>query len=320
MPLLVLLLLTVCAAAEEVIAPPRGIFASAGSTRPGLAAHAQVRGALVRATWQELEPAPGAFAWDAIERQAAPLRSAGKGWSLGVVAGPHAPAWLYQAPHRIPPLAITFRREPRQVPCPWDAALHARLAALAQALGDRYAGDPALRLVYLPQMSANGIEGHFNGNRADDLTRQGLTAERWAEATLRTARTFSASFPRTALAVELHELPDGLDAPRRILEGIQADARLRRQCGAAAWWLSGREDYQAGLLRLLAGFPGPLYGQLIARGDQAERFGPGGLPGALAQARRMGMRYVEPWEPDILSGRFAAELEEFNRWAEADGR
>jgi hypothetical protein len=311
----ILLILAAVLVGAEPIDPPRGIFTSSGSREPVVVAHPQVGGCLVRVTWSDLEPEPGRLDRQRIDEQLAPLRAAGKGWSLGVIAGPHAPAWLYQGPESVTGLDIDFRGKPMRVPCFWDARLQQRLAALMRSLGAAYRDDAGLRLVYVPQMSANGIEGHFNGNDPQALARQGLTPERWTQAALDACRSCAAAFPRTAVAIELHELLGSTDIPQRIMAGITADPALARQVGVAVWWLSGRTSYQGGLLEAIAAFPGEKYGQLIARSDRARSFPPGGFAEAFVQARALGMRYVEPWEFDVKSGQWDTVLADFNSWA-----
>lgn len=314
MPPLLLLLAAVLIGAEPV-EPPRGIYTSAGSREAPVVDHPQVAGCLIRVTWAEIEPEPGRLDRRRIDEQLTLVRAAGKAWSLGVVAGPHAPAWLLQGPDAPAGMDIDFRGKPARIPCFWDAQLQARLARLMASLGDAYRDDRGLRLVYVPQMTANGIEGHFNGNDPQVLARQGMTAERWTQAALDACRTCCNAFPRTAVAIELHDLLGSSDIPQRIMAGISSDPALSRQVGVAVWWLSGRTSYQGRLLEAIASFPGAKYGQLIARSDRGASFGPGGFAEAFAQARSLDMRYVEPWESDVKSGQWNALFADFNRWA-----
>lgn len=312
---IILCLACLAVLAAEAASPPCGVYASAGSRDPRVAAHPTINGCLVRVFWSDLEPQPGTIIRRPIDDQLAALRAAGKGWSLGVVAGPHAPAWLRDGPERPAMMDISFRGQAARIPCWWDPLVQRRLTSLLRDLGRIYADDPLLRLVYVPQMTANGIEGHFNGNEPRSLAAQGLTPERWTAAALETARSCAQAFPRSAVAIELHDLLGSSEIPSAIMAGITADPALRPQVGVAVWWLSGRTTYQGGLLQAISAFPGAKYGQLIARSDRADSFPAGGFPEAFAQARSLGMRYVEVWETDALSGAWDGVLADYNRWA-----
>lgn len=299
---------------------PLGTYASApGSTIYG---HAQLRGVLLRASWSSLEPAPGQFDFSALERQLAAVRAAGKPWSLAVGAGgPGSPAWLMDT-LGAPSIDYRFRgTTPYRLPLAWDPVVQQRLAQLAERLAQQYGGDAALKLVYVPQMSANGIEGHLNGVDMAVMQRAGYSDERWVQASTQTATAFARAFATKALAFEVHEIDGSASVPSRILDALWTDPALGRRVGAAIWWLSGRTDYQAALIQVLTDFPGDKYGQAIGRSDQGDRFGNGDYRTVFAQARQIGLRYLEPWEYDFGSGAntangaWDAELKGFNDWA-----
>ena len=294
---------------------PRGVFASAGGTSPDVVNHVQTKGVLVRVPWSSIEPAAGGFDFRSIDTQVALAKAAGKGWSLAVVAGPTAPTWLYAAPYDVPPMSITFRSQPVRVPQFWNATLQQRVTALAQSLASRYGSDDSLRLVYLPQMSSNGIEGHFNGNTSSALAAQGLTENRWVEAVLQASRSFAAAFPTKPVAVELHYILDSAGAATRIMRAIESDSALLNQVGVALWWISGKNDYQPELLTAFASFRGAVYAQLIDRADNVASFHNGDYSTAFSQAKALRVRYIEPWEVDLISRRWDTLFDDFNRYA-----
>lgn len=326
-PLLCLLMASAAGWTAE-IAPPRGLFASAGSTESAVVDHPQCRGFLIRVPWKKLETSPGTYTWSAIDNQLSLLRAAGKSWSLAVVAGPSSPDWLYANPYLVAPLNIRFRDAPVMVPKFWDPILQERLRLLAQALAGRYHQDAGLRLIYLPQMSANGIEGHFNGaagsagtyrnDSPPSLTSQGLSETLWVEAVLSATRSFATAFPAKPIAVELHNLLDSASAGKRIMQGITADPGLADQVGVAIWWLSGKTDYQTELLTAMDGFPGEVYAQLIGKASDSGRFLENDYWSALIQAQAMGIRYVEPWEVDFKSGLWNDKFRAFNVQADSN--
>lgn len=304
------------AAVEPPVEAPRGIYSSSGALDAAVINHPQAQGVLIRVAWSDLEPSPGSFTMTPIRNQLRLVRQTGAQWSLAVLGGPKAPTWLYGSPYFVSPLQITFRNQPVTVPKFWDATLQTRLALLAEALADEFADDPQLRLVYLPQMSANGIEGHFNGNPDLLLMRQGFSEDLWVESVVSAAGAFAAAFPDKPIAVELHDILGSANAGTRILQAIDGDPVLQRQVGVALWWLSGRSDYQGALLNAIAAFGGAKYAQVIDQSANSAAFPNGGYASVYKQARSLGIRYVEPWAQDLKSGQWDALFADFNSWAQ----
>lgn len=299
---------------------PTGTFASA--PRDGIYAHPQLRGVLVRVAWSQIEPRAGQFDLQPLEQRLAPVRAAGLSWTLSVGAGgPGTPAWLIDS-LGAPFLAYKFRgTTPYKLPLFWDATVQQRLASLAQRLGEAYGDDSKLKLVVVPQMTANGIEGHLNGIDMNQMRAAGYTDERWVDASLAVTRAFASAFPNKALAFEVHEIDRSAVVPRRILDALKSDATLGGRVGAAMWWISGRTDYQADLIGVLKEWTGDLYGQVIARSDDSSQFADGDYASVFAQAKALRMRYIEPWEYDFgtgsgtANGRWDKLLEDFNKWS-----
>ncbi len=311
-PLLLFLLIAGTLRAQAVT-KPFGVFAASGATNPAVQTHPEVRGVLVRAGWQELEPQPGVFDFNRIENQVESLRQAGLHWSLAVSGSDH-PDWL-RTQFGADSFTILFRGEPKIIPKAWDPVVRQRLAILAEALGDTYANDPLLSLVYVPQMSANGIEGHFNGVTAEELAAAGYTEDNWVESVKIAARDFALAFPSHAVAVEVHEIVGSATPAQRILDDLWHDASLGHRVGGAMWWLSGKTDYQPTLLQFLDDFEGDLYCQVIASSDQPGRLLNDDLGTAFDQAVTLGARYVEAWEYEFESGTHDDVLAGFNQYA-----
>ena len=302
-------------AAPSSIVKPRGTAASAGSTDSAVVNHPQVQGALIRIRWNQIEPSPGVFDFRPIDNQLSLLRAAKKKWSLAVLAGPSAPTWLYASPYNVSPLSIVFRGQPVQVPKFWDATLQTRLAGLAQALAARYKDDASLQLVYLPQMTGNGVEGHFNGNTDTSLSAQGLTEDLWVGAVLQGVTAFSQAFANKPVAIELHYILSSANAGRRVMQAIEADAALLSQVGVALWWISGKTDYQSDLLAAFASFKGSIYAQLIDKAANASSFLNGDFATAFRQAMSLKIKYIEPWDVDFTSHLWDTLLQDFNTYA-----
>lgn len=305
------------AAQLPVIEKPLGIFSSSGATDSAVVNDPENMGVLVRVAWADLEPSAGTFNMAKIQDQLRLVKQVHTQWSLAVLGGPSAPAWLYASPYSVEPMYITFRGASVQVPKFWSNTLQDRLAILAAALAAEFGSDSSLKLVYLPQMSANGVEGHFNGTSNSTLLSQGFTEDLWVDAVLEAARTFASAFPTKPLAIELHYILGSASAGHRIMQAIEADTALLNQVGVAMWWLSGRTDYQSGLLQEFAGFSGDIYAQIIDQSSKTSSFLSNDYTTAFTQAQTLGIKYVEPWQVDIKSATWDSLFADFNDYAMA---
>ena len=296
------------------IVKPKGLYSNSLGDGSALN-NPEARGALIRVKWSDLEPQPGVFDFSGIDNQVAVVNAANKAWSLGLIGGSSSPAWLIDE-LGAGSFEILFRGNPVTIPKIWDTIVNQRLQILAEALADRYNNDNSLTLVYIPQMTSNGIEGHFNGVPDDVLTGAGFTADLWVEAVKETARIFANAFTNKAIAVELHEILQDVSIPERIMNDLWNDASLEQRVGVAVWWLSGKSSYQPGLVNALIEFPGDIYGQVIGRSDQPDRFENQDYTTVFTQAKTMGMRYIEPWEYEFINDTFPAEMNDFNNYVD----
>jgi len=198
----------------------------------------------------------------------------------------------------------------------WDPAVLNRLQMLAHALGRHFNQDPSLALVYVTQMTSNGIEGHLQGVDMNSLRSAGYTKANWVEASQHFIRAFAVNFPDKPIAFEVHEIDHSAEVPAEILSFIREDPELRNQVGAGMWWLSGSERYQSELIKVLEKFDGPIYGQVIARSDQTYRL-PEGYAAIFEQAKSLDIRYIEIWEYELGPHSLVDPhlLAEFNEWA-----
>jgi hypothetical protein len=309
----------------NAVVKPVGVFASSGAGEGAVLRHAELRGVLVRVTWSSLEPSPNHFDFSALDQQLEPVLSEGSLWSLAVIAGGMgSPDWLIDA-LEVPYVDYQFRGRggSYRLPLFWDDQVQQRLSVLARALAARYGERADLALVYVPQMTSNGIEGHLMGVDMSAMRAQGYSDEKWVQAAKGCARSFAEAFAHKALAIEVHEVNGGATVPSRIIHELWADPDLGQRVGAAMWWLSGRTNYQSDLIDVLTAYPGDVYGQVIGRSDQSRRFGEAGYAAVFEQAKAIGIRYIEPWEYEFKTGNFAANgawdslFVSFNVWADA---
>lgn len=298
---------------------PAGLFSSAPADT--IYTHPQLRGVLVRASWSSIEPSPGVFDFSALSRQIAAVKSHGKDWSLAIGAGgPGSPAWLMDtlgAKH----ITYLFRGNPMRLPLFWDEVVQQRMGQMVQRLAKEYGQEAGLKLVYVSQMTSNGIEGHLQGVNMSTFASAGYTDDKWVGAAKQVAGAFAQAFGDKAIAFEVHEVNGGASVPSRIMNDLWSDLKLGQRVGAAAWWVSGKVTYQSDLIKALTEYPGDKYGQLIGRSDETTRFEGGDYRTAFTQAKSMGLRYIEPWPyefgvgPQSADGAWNVTFEDFNRWA-----
>lgn len=192
----IFILMTKAVCAAESVDKPKGVYASVVTGRA--VTNKLMRGGLIRIPWAELEPSPGIFNFTLIEERLE-LLPEGMNWTLavhggwtskeggqadvlnpkGVVSRPGKPGGALARTALSPPWLVTefkvktfsmsFRGKPVQMPLYWDPVVQERLKSMLQALGEKYASDSRLKLVYVPQMSSNGTEGHFNGVSRETL-------------------------------------------------------------------------------------------------------------------------------------------------------
>ncbi len=335
LPLLMVCLIVSVSLGKEV-EKPTGTYASQITYRA--VQNGQMQGGLVRVTWSEIEPEPGRFDFTAIERQVRLLKPE-MNWTLAIHGGwtsvdkresipqgrrrPRSlsPEWLVSELH-VKTFSMAFRGNPVEMPKYWDPVVQRRLKEMLKGVGKQYASDPRLKLVYVPQMTSNGIEGHFNGVATETLfkaagidSRERNDEEKfgdvWVQASADATQSVMEAFPDKAVAFELHELFRSAEIPARIIEEFQK-TKYQDRVGIGMWWISGKTEYQAKLIALLKNYDGDLYGQVIGRSDQKHRFPNGDYTLVFQQAEELGMRYIEPWNYEFENHTCDDDLKKFN--------
>ena len=296
------------------ITKPKGLYTSSFGNETALDNN-QVKGSLIRVKWSEIEPKKGIYDFSSIEQFREIIKVRNLKWSLGIIAGGDSPLWLTESIGADYFEIIGIDNAVKRIPKIWDTIVNERLALLAEALSKEYNEDEDLVLVYVPQMTANGIEGHFNGVTTDELLDAGLTSDKWVNAVKETARIFANAFTKKAIAVEVHEIMGDTSIPNRIMTDLWNEPSLNHRVGAAMWWISGKNTYQPNLLNALIDFPGDIYAQAIGRSDQPSRFENNDYTTIFEQAQTIGVRYMELWEYEFVNNTFPQEFESFNEYA-----
>lgn len=296
------------------ITKPKGLYTSSFGNETALDNN-QVIGSLIRVKWSEIEPKKGIYDFSSIEQFREIIKDRNLKWSLGIIAGGDSPLWLTESIEADYFEIIGIDNTIKRIPKIWDTIVNERLSLLAEALSNEYGEDEDLVLVYVPQMTANGIEGHFNGVTTEELLDAGLTSDRWVNAVKETARIFANAFTKKAIAVEVHDIMEDTSIPNRMMTDLWNEPSLNHRVGAAMWWISGKNTYQPDLVNALIDFPGDIYAQAIGRSDQPSRFENNDYTTIFEQAQTIGVRYMELWEYEFVNNTFPQEFESFNEYA-----
>lgn len=300
----------------ETVQKPSGIFSSAGSTSPVVLNHSATRGVLIRAFWKDIESTEGSFNFSAIDNQVNAVKAAGKKYSLSILAGGiGSPDWLITQKNA-PYFNYLFRGAPYKLPLIWDNTVLTYMGKLADKLAEKYNNDSSLLLVYIPQMTANGVEGHLNGFNQSAFTTAGYTETKWIDASLQNAKKFAAVFSKKALAFEVHELFNAVNPPSAIITNLWNDNSLNHRVGAAMWWISGNTTYQPNLITVLENFPGDIYCQVIDRSDSTASFPNGDYTKVFEQAKKIRARYIEPWDYEFTISSWNSVFAGFNQYSD----
>ena len=298
------------------VAKPKGIFSSSGSTSATVLNHAESRGALIRLFWKDIEPTEGVFNFTALDNQINSVKAAGKKYSLGILAGGiGSPDWLITQ-HGAPYFDYLFQGQTYKLPLIWDATVLTYLGKLADKLAERYNNDTSLLLVYIPQMTVNGVEGHLNGFNQTAFANAGYTETKWINASIQNAKKFATAFTNKALAFEVHDLFNSSTPASSIITNLWNDAALNHRVGAAMWWISGNNTYQPNIITLLENFPGDIYCQVIDRSDHTSSFPGGDYSKVFEQAKRIRARYIEPWDYEFGISAWNTLFHDFNIYSD----
>lgn len=298
------------------VVKPKGIFSSSGSTSNTVLGHAETRGVLIRVLWKDIEATEGNFNFAAIDNQVNAVKAVGKKYSLAVLAGGiGSPDWLITQKNA-PYFDYLFHGAPYKLPLIWDNTVLTYLGKLADKLAEKYNSDTSLMLVYIPQMTANGVEGHLNGFNQSAFTVAGYTETKWINASLQHAKKFAVAFSNKALAFEVHDLFNSSAPASSIINSLWDDASLNHRVGAAMWWISGGNTYQPGMITVLQNFPGDIYCQVVDRSDNTSSFPSGDYTKVFEQAKQLRVRYIEPWDYEFSISSWNNFFHDFNFYAD----
>lgn len=291
---------------------PRGIFVSgppassrSSSVVPALTSKNFVDGFLVRIGWKDLEPSPGQYDWSLLNREMEAAKKCGKKVALGIVNGPHAPAWL--AASGVPQVEISARGRTSMIPVPWDPKYLSLWTNFIAQLGPQVWEHPSLALVHVTTSTLNGFEMPLAFTPDEERAWKGLGYDptKHLSSWKTVIQAFVAAFPSTPLDVEVHPV----FRDDTLAQGV-ADFGLGLAPGRfgifAAWWSHRNTQVYSGSFAVLkeGARRGFASAQMVAS-QSPNRFGPaggmgeGGLATAFDTGLASGIRYFEVWETDL---------------------
>ncbi len=324
------------------IVKPSGVYTSVITA--GAVENTHIQGGLVRVRWAELEPTADHYDFSAIEERLA-LLPEGKLWTLAIHGGwssldqsdpdlydankkalldfEMSPAWL-ESTYGISTFSMEFRGVSVHMPKYWDNIVQQRLSTMLNAVATHYKNDSRLMLVYVPQMTSNGLEGHFNGVPYETLIfAAGIdpaqnNAEQdfediWVNAALEASQSTANAFDNKAIAFEVHEIIGRTSIPVRIMNGL-LEPVFESRAGVGMWWISGKNTYQPDLVAALSEYTGDLYGQVISNSSQSDNFANNDYGEVFTQAKALCMRYIEPWNYEFENNTYNDLMDDFNMY------
>ena len=300
----------------QIIQKPVGCFAGTNGTNPLVLAHNDVRGVLLIEKWSEIEKIQGEYDFTSLNSKIEAVKSAGLKYSLAIAGGAFgSPSWLIDS------LNVTYQDFDYQgkswrLPLWWDPTCDQKLTSLINELGVEYGSDSELSHIYVTQMTVNGIEGHLNGVDIPTLKNNGFSNQIWINAAKKTVLDFMNAFPDKPIVFEIHEIDRNITIPVSIITDLTNDPNLCSRFGLGMWWISGKTTYQSDLIDFISEYEGDKYAQIIGRSDQIERFEDDDHSNVFAQAKSLGIRYIEPWPYEFQHNTYDNLMADFNEWAD----
>lgn len=312
------LFLCLISLSAQVIEKPLGCYAGTNGLHPNVLAHPAARGVLLVEKWSDIEASPGVIDFTLLNNKIDLVKNAGQKYALAISAGAFgSPEWLIET-LGASYFDIEYQGQNWQLPLWWDDIVEVRLEALITALGEEYASDTSLSHIYVSQMTVNGVEGHLNGVDMDLFALSGFTNEQWITSAKATALKFGEVFPDKPIVFEVHEIDRDTIVPATIMNDLANEQELCERIGLGMWWISGKTSYQGNLIDYISNFQGDKYAQVIGRSDQVERFQDSLYSSVFAQAKALGIRYIEPWPYEFQYHTYDSLLLDFNAWADSN--
>ena len=197
------------ASAEESAGIPRGVL-SLGRVGepadPAVLSDPWVDGISIRQAWKKLERAPGVYDWSFLDSEVARAGKAGKFVLLRVLSeGPGIPTWALDGTQTFRYRDVNKFHPERAglMAVYWDRTYLEREKALIQALGQRYSGNSAVRVVAAICASSHSGDWSVPHTPADiaNWHAVGYTPEKMVDVCKQIIDATMESFPRQCVTL-----------------------------------------------------------------------------------------------------------------------
>ncbi|MGX1024426.1 T9SS type A sorting domain-containing protein [Psychroflexus sp. MBR-150] len=304
--------LTNLAFAQPNYPAPTGVWCScppttgagSGSVDPAVASKPYVKGILVRVVWKDIETSDNVYNWSLIDNQITAAQSYGKKISLAVGGGLNSPSWLYSLGVQSISFTVPFNGT---IPIPWDTTFLAKWTEFIAELGNRYANDNTIQLVYITNSSTNGFEMQLPFDPTPSYTSIAYTDQKVIDSWKEVIDAFNSSFPNHYLTNDFHPV----NQSNIVADSIYAYAKqnIGSRYGANGWWWTQNNTsvYPSQFAILQNSTTTNLFTgiQMAHSGiTSPSSFGTGGMPTALSLAISNNICYWEIWNNDITNGSF----------------
>jgi len=297
-----------------IISKPTGVFTNYNGSK-SILKNENINGFLIKIKWNQLEKNEGEYDFSIIDSKIKKIKFFKKSWSLAILAGPHSPKYLkrnadfflYKSPKGL-----------KKIPKYWDGNAQEAIRRLMTVLARKYNNDPSLKLVYVPQMTADGISSNFKTIREPykELYDNGFTKDKWISAVIESSIYTASAFSNKAIALEIQELAGNHEIAKEVLLTLYNDKNIGDRLGASIWWLNGEKDKQKDLFELLKKYQGDIYIHISGNSSQTWKFGYRGFHYIFWQAKDLGARYIEIDNYEIKKETSEKHIKNFNKYTD----
>lgn len=177
-----------------------------------------ITGVFVIQHWNLLEPAPGDFRFERLDRLLSLIRKHGRYFKLAVTPGIYSPEWLYtkgsegfETLGSNPSRRHIYQRKVR-IPVPWDDHYQRYYYRLLEEVARRYGADPAFRAITVTVAAFMSAEWHLPRSTQDRQRWKAFAGfpERLERVWKDGIDRFATLFPKQMLVLHASSYPLGL--------------------------------------------------------------------------------------------------------------
>ena len=221
---------------EDLPPIPRGVFnlvKAGGPIDPEALSNPAVDGISIRQKWRDLEPENGSYRWEYLDREIARAEKAGKAVLLRIAdSGSNVPPWVLKKGVQ----TFTYKdRNPHHeeetgtAAIFWDPVYAGARKAMIAALGERFADNPAVKIVAANPAGARTNDWNIPKTPADidNWKTAGFTPGKLIDAATEVIDTTMRSFPHQYVTIAVGRAgklePTQDYCARQIIEQVRKD-------------------------------------------------------------------------------------------------